>query len=180
MRVRDTGTWRPPPADKGFRGRGIELIGALAEDVAIGPAPGGGTEVVFRVVPPPAGEASADPSAAVPAAGDGEAALAVRPGPAGPVLELSGELDLAAVSRLRGDVLAAATQEGSTQDGAETVLDLRAVSYLASAGVGLLLETAAAVRRAGSRVRLDTVPGSAPDRVLRLSGLPGDLAGGGS
>ncbi|WP_051683788.1 SpoIIE family protein phosphatase [Blastococcus sp. URHD0036] len=180
VRVRDNGTWRPPPADKGFRGRGIELIRALAEDVGIGPAPGGGTEAVFRVVPPPAGEASTDPSADVPAADDGEAALAVRSGPAGPVLVLSGELDLAAVSRLRDDVLAAATRDGSPHDGAGTVLDLRAVSYLASAGVGLLLETAAAVRRAGSRLRLDTVPGSAPDRVLRMSGLPADLAGGGS
>ncbi|RBY88747.1 SpoIIE family protein phosphatase [Blastococcus sp. TF02A-26] len=171
VRVRDNGTWRPPPADKGFRGRGLELIGALASDVGIGPAPGGGTEVLFRIVPAPADAAVVDPPPAEPVPEDGEATLAVRPGP---VLELAGELDLAAVSRLRGDVLAAAAGAGGVLE-----LDLRRVGYLASAGVGLLLETAAAVRAAGGRVHVRTMPGSAAERVLRLSGLPDGLVGDG-
>ena len=171
VRVRDDGTWRPAPADKGFRGRGIELIGALSTDVSIGPAEGGGTEVRFRVVPEPPDRDDAAP-ASVPevARPDGEAALTVRPGPHGPLLELSGELDLLAVGRLRPELLAEVSRPA-----VEAVLDLRSVGYLASAGVGLLLEAASAARAAGGRVRVMVTPGSAPDRVLRLSGLPADL-----
>jgi anti-anti-sigma factor len=172
VRVRDDGTWRPVPADKGFRGRGIELIGGLATDVAIEPAPGRGTEVRFRIVPPAAGTEPVDGSSPpVPAeAGSGEAALEVRSGPGGLVLELSGELDMAGVARLRSGVL-----EAAARSAAHLVLDLRSVGYLASAGVGLLLETAAAARRAGGRARVRVAPGSPPERVLQLSGLPADL-----
>ena len=182
-RVRDNGTWRPAPADRGFRGRGIELIGALAEDVALGPADGGGTEVVFRIVPPPAGEGPVDPPPSPPAAEVGDATLVVRPGAAGPLLELSGELDIASVARLRPEVLAAATRwavPAGTGQEPETVLDLRAVGYLASAGVGLLLEVAAAVQEAGGRTDVRAAPGSAPERVLRLSGLTARLGRGSS
>ncbi|MGY1746255.1 SpoIIE family protein phosphatase [Blastococcus sp. SYSU D00695] len=183
VRVRDHGTWRPPPADKGFRGRGIELIGALADPVSIGPAAGGGTEVTFRVAPAPAERPRAGVEgvapAPAPAAGppDGGAALTVRAGAGGPELVLSGELDLAQVGRLRPQVLAAA--ETAAGPGHETVLDLRQVDYLASAGVGLLLEVAAAVSAAGGRPRVRAAAGSAPARVLELSGLPGGLLDGG-
>ncbi|MGY1770020.1 SpoIIE family protein phosphatase [Blastococcus sp. SYSU D00813] len=171
VRVRDNGTWRPAPADKGFRGRGIELIGALSTDVSIGPAEGGGTEVRFRVAPPaPGGDAATAPAAPDAAPAEDEAALTVRPGPHGPLLELSGELDLLAVGRLGPELLAAVSRPS-----VEAVLDLRPVSYLASAGVGLLLEVAAAARAAGGRARVRVTAGSAPERVLRLSGLPADL-----
>ena len=33
--VRDRGRWRPPPADPGFRGRGLVLIRAVAHEVEI-------------------------------------------------------------------------------------------------------------------------------------------------
>jgi PAS domain S-box-containing protein len=33
--VTDFGSWRPPPADRGHRGRGLELINALGRDVAV-------------------------------------------------------------------------------------------------------------------------------------------------
>ena len=47
--VEDRGTWRPVPADPGFRGRGLQLIHELAEDVSVQPSPAGGTTVRFRV-----------------------------------------------------------------------------------------------------------------------------------
>ena len=111
-----------------------------------------------------AAEVTAAPAPA--GADEGEAALEVRAGPNGPVLELSGELDLAAVSRLRADVLAALGSPGT-----EAVVDLRPVGYLASAGVGLLLEAAAAAREAGSRIRVRVAGGGAAERVLGLTGL---------
>jgi anti-sigma regulatory factor (Ser/Thr protein kinase) len=52
VHVRDHGRWRPPPADTGFRGRGLALIRKLAEDVEVEQhGPGGGTAVRFRLVP---------------------------------------------------------------------------------------------------------------------------------
>ena len=52
VEVRDTGLWRPPPADRGYRGRGLELIEALGTDVEVEHASGvAGTTVRFRVAP---------------------------------------------------------------------------------------------------------------------------------
>ncbi|MDP9430596.1 MAG: SpoIIE family protein phosphatase, partial [Actinomycetota bacterium] len=52
VEVRDTGVWRPPPADRGYRGRGLELISALATDVEVAHAPeAAGTTVRFRMAP---------------------------------------------------------------------------------------------------------------------------------
>ncbi|MGD9988777.1 ATP-binding protein [Pseudonocardia sp.] len=48
VRVRDHGRWRSPPADPGYRGRGLAMIRAVAHDVAIDPGPRG-TEVTFSV-----------------------------------------------------------------------------------------------------------------------------------
>jgi anti-anti-sigma factor len=50
-------------------------------------------------------------------------------------------------------------------------LDLREVSYLASAGLGLLLEVVQRAADAGGRVRLLVAADSAPARVLALTGL---------
>ncbi len=65
VEVRDAGSWRPVPTDPGHRGRGMQMIRALARDVDLRPSPTG-TTIRFRVVPP------ADPVGAVP------------PGPTGP------------------------------------------------------------------------------------------------
>jgi len=54
------------------------------------------------------------------------------------------------------------------------ILDTREVTYLTSAGVGLLLE---AVHAAPGRLRVSIDPGSAPAQVLALSGLDPHLTG---
>ncbi|GAY10782.1 serine phosphatase RsbU, regulator of sigma subunit [Pseudonocardia sp. N23] len=48
VRVCDHGHWRRPPADPGYRGRGLEMIRAVAHDVAISPG-SAGTEVTFHL-----------------------------------------------------------------------------------------------------------------------------------
>lgn len=48
VRVCDHGRWRRPPDDPGYRGRGIEMIRAVAHDVSIRPG-AGGTEVTFSL-----------------------------------------------------------------------------------------------------------------------------------
>lgn len=41
--VVDDGTWRPPPHDPGHRGRGIQVIGGLAQRSTVSPSEGGTT-----------------------------------------------------------------------------------------------------------------------------------------
>jgi anti-anti-sigma factor len=66
------------------------------------------------------------------------------------------------------DVLRARLAEGAPTD---VTVELRGVGYLASAGVGLLLELRADVERRGARLRIEADPGSVPARVLALSGV---------
>ncbi|SDD40245.1 PAS domain S-box-containing protein [Geodermatophilus telluris] len=169
--VRDEGVWRPVPADPGHRGRGLELISALASDVEVARTPdaqgadGAGTTVRFRFVP--AGPGAADPPVRrgpAPSAA-GPARLAVHRDGDGLRLEVTGEVDLAVAPALRAEGLRALEE---LPPGGRAVLDLRPVTYLASAGVHLVLElrSAAAARSGGLDVR--TRPGSAAERVLEL------------
>ncbi|HXV94057.1 MAG TPA: SpoIIE family protein phosphatase, partial [Pseudonocardia sp.] len=50
-RVRDVGVWRPRRADPGYRGRGLDLIQAVAQEAVVEPGPDG-TEVRFRISVP--------------------------------------------------------------------------------------------------------------------------------
>jgi PAS domain S-box-containing protein len=59
VQVRDHGSWRPPPDDIGYRGRGLRLIRAIAEQVHIDTD--SGTTVRFRLRPPGAGESATRP-----------------------------------------------------------------------------------------------------------------------
>ncbi|MGY1697088.1 STAS domain-containing protein [Geodermatophilus sp. SYSU D00814] len=72
---------------------------------------------------------------------------------------------------LRAQALGALEELEELPAGQRVVLDLRPVTYLASAGVGLVLELrdAATARRAALDVR--TRAGSAPARVLALGGV---------
>ncbi len=153
--VRDHGAWREAPADPGHRGRGLLLIRALAPDVVVEGGPGG-TSVTFTVAP---GRREAAPT-------EGRAEeTAQRPvqvrtdeGPDGLLVRLSGDLDLAGADEARRR-LARALPGGSW------TLDVTGVGYLASAGVGLLLE---AVERGAELVLPEDGPAA---RVLALSGL---------
>ncbi|MGZ4605089.1 MAG: SpoIIE family protein phosphatase [Blastococcus sp.] len=187
VQVQDAGTWRPPPEDRGHRGRGLELITALASDVEVTHAPGtgAGTTVGFRLLPRPG-----SPDDAVPRAGhdDGAPTIGVTALPVGASewgetalarvlahddgegvrLELAGELDLASVGAVHA---ALSARLDALPAGASAVLDLGPTSYLASAGVGMLLQVLARAAERGIAVRLRTVPGTPPARVLALAGL---------
>jgi anti-anti-sigma factor len=86
----------------------------------------------------------------------------------GLVLRVHGEVDLATAPGLRAEALRALEDLAA---GGRVVLDLDPVGYLASAGVGLVLElrAVAAARHAVLDVR--TRPGSAPARALSLGGV---------
>jgi anti-anti-sigma factor len=154
VRVRDQGSWRPAPADRGHRGRGLQVIHALAENVWIDAGPEG-TDVRFelpvRSQPRPPTRWSPPP--------DFPAGTAPR------VLRVRDDLDLAGAAAARPGLLAAAAGPQPV------VVDLHEVGYLSSSGVGLLTEAAAAAEEAGVSLTVRVAPGSAAERVLSLTGL---------
>jgi PAS domain S-box-containing protein len=173
VEVGDSGRWRPPPVDAGYRGRGLALIRDLAEDVAVEPGPDG-TVVRFRMpaVPVDAPPRAAPPRApAVPAQRSAplppQVATSVRrrTGPDGVRLEITGDLDLAGVADVRADLLAEVGRSGPV------TLLLAADCWISSAGVALLAELA---HRAQRPLQVLTADGSPARRMLSLSGL--DLA----
>jgi anti-anti-sigma factor len=172
VQVQDFGTWRPAPSDAGFRGRGIQLIRRLAEDVHIEATPGGGTTVRFRI---PVHDAAPDESGAhrhVPSPGAPVQPAALHAGDS--AVELAGELDLASVRELRAELFAALADLHG-----DVAVDLRRVTYLASAGLGLLLEAAQRTRSAGNELRVLLDPDGHPARVLELAGLDALLGAAG-
>ncbi|WP_100499749.1 SpoIIE family protein phosphatase [Geodermatophilus chilensis] len=175
VEVRDSGVWRPPPADRGHRGRGLELIDALGADVEVVHAPGvAGTTVRFRMAPAVPRSTAHPARTPTPPSGDGGASVVVHDEATGPRLEVHGEVDLATAARVRQQVLARLDQ---LAPGSAATLDLRPTGYLASAGVGLVLEAAARARRAGVELRVAIGPGTPPARILALAGVGDAVAG---
>jgi anti-anti-sigma factor len=126
-----------------------------------------GTEVRFRL-PARAATAAAPP----PTRPAGEVAAPGEPAvlhePAAGRLVLTGDVDLTARDAIGPRLLDAAAAAAGP-----LVVDLTGVRYLSSAGVALLAEAAG---RAGSGLSLVVAGGSAPARVLELTGLTGALA----
>ncbi|WNV87159.1 SpoIIE family protein phosphatase [Umezawaea sp. Da 62-37] len=163
--VRDRGRWRPEPADNGSRGRGLRLIKALSERSNFDHGDGTGTTVRFRL----AAEAVELPDVS-------------RPAPVGPpadadgevlAVEFTGDLDLAEVEEVRAGLLARI----ATAAHLRIQVDLTRLRYLSSSGVALLLDLAAAATRVDSTLTVTAARGSAPARILELSGLDGISTG---
>jgi anti-anti-sigma factor len=164
--VDDDGTWRPAPADPGFRGRGLALIRAIGQDVVVD-TQGKGTHVRFTIPPPPPDHPREGPGAALrhrPTIPRQPAELRAHREPSGALrLQLCGELDLSTIGTLRAALL-----EHLQTSAGPVILDTREVTYLSSAGVGLLLE---AVHAAPGQLQLPTDPGSATAQILAFTGL---------
>ncbi|WP_367128887.1 SpoIIE family protein phosphatase [Saccharothrix sp. HUAS TT1] len=160
--VRDHGRWRPEPEDKGHRGRGLQIIRSIAVRTAFERGDEGTTvefdlvdEAVHAPAPAPAEEAPqvADPASDSPVQ----------------VLRLSGDVDLKTVDELR----AVLTAGIDSTDPRPVEIDLGQVGYLSSSGIALLLEAAATANRARRALTVHAAEGTAPARVLSLSGLQG-------
>jgi anti-anti-sigma factor len=162
--VRDGGTWRPAPADPGFRGRGLQIVGALATtvDVDRGPA---GTTLRFRL--PPAAVLSV-PAPRLSGGDPKPATLTVTEAGDRRCLELTGDLDLAGVDTVRTALLA------ELATGRPTTLDLTGLGYVTSVGAGLLLEAA---QTAGDGMEVVLPAGGPARRLLDLAGLTSILRG---
>jgi anti-anti-sigma factor len=111
---------------------------------------------------------------AAPGLEDGGARVTAAAGPDGPVLAVQGEVDL---DSARDVGTAIRERLAALPPGTAVTLDLRPVTFLASAGVGLLLELHAHARSLGLRLRVRADPRSVPARVLGLTGVDSLLPG---
>jgi PAS domain S-box-containing protein len=168
--VTDHGRWRPPPADRGYRGRGLQVIRALGRDVTIEHAgPDAGTAVAFTVDPPPQDPtAAAAPAPAPPAAEPRPATLQVHREPDRLRLALHDGIDLATIDALREQLLHLVD---TTDPRTPLVLDLRATTHLPSAGIGLVLEVLDRARASGRALTLEHDSTGPAARALALAGL---------
>jgi anti-sigma regulatory factor (Ser/Thr protein kinase) len=167
VRVADSGRWRPPPDDPGFRGRGLALIGDIASELDVRRGPDG-TTVRFRApavpadTPPPSARRAASPAPPGPAPEPVGATVHRRSGPDGVRMLVDGDLDVAGTADVRAELLAELERSGTLT----LVLDRRC--WLSSAGVALLAELA---RRADRPIRVSSPDGSPARRMLALAGL---------
>jgi anti-anti-sigma factor len=172
--VTDTGSWRPPPADPGFRGRGLQIIAALAHEVDLSPGPDG-TTLRFVLTPRPGLPAvhrrrpTGEHGPAVPHPDEQPAGVELTEVQGVRCLALFGDLDLAGTTAVRELVLGRLTEPGPV------TVDLTRLGVVTSVGAGLLLEVA---ERVGSQRDLDVLlPATGPARrMLELTGLASALS----
>ncbi len=170
VEVCDFGQWRTERPNNYHRGRGLPIIREIGADVVVTPSPAG-TQVRFRLPTPTAG-----PPQGIPAPNDATqhsaapplvaAELQVHSQPdGGRRLELRGELDLDSAGTVRGPLLDQLRSPGPV------TLDLRAVDYLSSAGIALLIDAIQNAAKHNTSLQLQLAPRSLSARILALSGL---------
>jgi serine phosphatase RsbU (regulator of sigma subunit)/anti-sigma regulatory factor (Ser/Thr protein kinase)/anti-anti-sigma regulatory factor len=169
VRIDDDGMWRRP-AVVGGRGRGLRLIGSLADELAVDGQPTGTTVTFSRRLSRPVVTTSA---AAVTSARAVDTAQPFDTLAVGtpPLLRVRGPVDALSAQRFRAELTA------STCGGAGPLtVDLTAVSQLTSVGVAALVDVLRAGDAAGQEVVLVAPTGTAAAFVLDLVGLPRQAA----
>jgi len=78
VRVRDFGCWRPVPAVRGYRGRGLDLIRKIAAAMTVD-IHADGTEIRFQLLPRPENQRAAGTVVPLPATLTGGPPVGVRP-----------------------------------------------------------------------------------------------------
>ncbi|WP_162393590.1 SpoIIE family protein phosphatase [Goekera deserti] len=164
VRVSDAGDWRPAPDDPGHRGRGLQMISALARDVDVSTGPAG-TTVAFRLPPPVVPPARPARSSAT--AAERPATVAVTRQAGATHVAVAGDLDQAGVAAVGATLLAEADRGGPL------VVDVTGLGWLTSVGIGLLLQVA---RRAGGRATFRLPPSGPARRVVELTGVAAALS----
>ncbi|MGX7828904.1 SpoIIE family protein phosphatase [Actinokineospora sp. 24-640] len=165
-RVSDSGRWRPPLADPGHRGRGLQIIRAIARNATV-THDDDGTTVAFDLDFDPAEPAGA-PAFTLPPVPVGLVEVSAPDAPL-QVLRLCGDLAADTVATLRPALLAAI----GADDARPVDVDLTDVGYLSSSGIALLLAAATTATAAGRALTVLVTETGAPARVLALSGLHG-------
>lgn len=165
--VVDEGTWRPAPADPGRRGRGLMMMRGTMDTVEIEQGPGGTTLLLDRLlrrepVVSPAVVAAASGTPARPATMSVALTTADEPW-----IALGGPVDLSTADDLRRELWSA-----SRGGALPLVVELTAVTHLASAGIQVLYDFVEDMTADGRALRFVAPPGSPARQALALSDLP--------
>ena len=179
VRVSDEGRWQTPPSEATTGGRGLLLMSQVVDEAEVlhppqsANAPEGdrGTTVVLRhrahrdaVMASGRSLVHDDPSDAAPPELNLE--VSVEDGDGGPVVRLSGPVDLDTAERARVALL------GASRGGVRSVtVDLTEVGQLASAGVRALFEVREQVLANRKEMVIIAEPGSPAAVVLELVSL---------
>jgi serine phosphatase RsbU (regulator of sigma subunit)/anti-sigma regulatory factor (Ser/Thr protein kinase) len=166
--VSDSGSWRPAPSDPGHRGRGLQMISALATDVDLDAGPAG-TTIRFRLRPASSRAAPA-PDAPRPAGRaltpEQPATVEVSHSAGRTHVVITGDLDQAGVTAV------ADTLRTETAGTSPLVVDVRGLGWLTSIGIGLLL---AAAQHAAGRITFALPAGGPARHALDLTGVTAQL-----
>jgi anti-sigma regulatory factor (Ser/Thr protein kinase)/GAF domain-containing protein/anti-anti-sigma regulatory factor len=169
VQVTDDGQWRPPPAERGHRGRGLDLIREIGDDVRL-EHDAVGTRIRFTVParPAPPHTPADDPAtdAIAPVAPSGATRLRTVRTPDAERITVVGDLDQVGAASVGPALLAAARSDGTRLE-----IDLRATTFLSSAGIALLAAVTDAAGTARRRVQLTVLPAGVVGRALALGGV---------
>jgi anti-anti-sigma factor len=196
LEVEDQGRWRPERSEARGHGRGLRLMGLLADTVDVtSTAEGTTVRLGLSLVgpPEPPGEASSPAVPGSPAtterpadgSGGGHArvpastvrwtshgaGLSVAIVDGVPVVDVAGEVDMLSAGPLVEAVTAAAGR-----DRGAVIVSLASVAYLDSQGVGALLAVADRLARNRQRLAIAVPPAHPVRRVLEVAGLVCDSA----
>ncbi|MEA2351719.1 MAG: hypothetical protein QOJ14_133 [Thermoleophilaceae bacterium] len=176
LTVHDFGQWRAPRGE--HRGRGLELMRAMMDDVAVTNRDDGTIVEMSRhladaATEPPRPRPAAPPLPRVPLPAPsasaatvlGEAGLRVSRDDDVVIAALDGEIDIANARDVFGRVTAALDNRARG-----LVLDLSTTRYLDSSGLQGMLELSRRTRLRGQELRVVAPLESAPRRVLDLVG----------
>jgi serine phosphatase RsbU (regulator of sigma subunit)/anti-sigma regulatory factor (Ser/Thr protein kinase)/anti-anti-sigma regulatory factor len=159
MAVEDLGRWRPPTASPGGRGRGLHLARSMMDDVELLAGDEGTRVRASLALHRAATFGSLGPAARTRPDDTAYRSSATRSEL--PVLHVEGPVDMATADQLRVDIL-----DASRGGALPLLVDLDAVTVLASAGVLVLHDLARAFE-----LRLQASPGTPARTVLALTGL---------
>jgi anti-anti-sigma factor len=162
LTVSDTGVWKPPDEEPGFRGRGMLMMRESMDEMRLSTTSKGTVVEMSKIVCRPV---RAGVRRMVPQPGNALRIETVT-GPDALCLQVSGELDSGTVSQLRSALLEAAR---SGQMPITLVLD--DVTVFGSAGLRVLTEQGTRLRDAGRSLRIVASPTSPAGNVLAISGV---------
>jgi anti-anti-sigma factor len=163
LTVSDTGVWRTPDTEPGFRGRGLLMIRESMDEMRLSSTSKGTVVDMAKTVRRPL---RAGNGHAVPAREPSALDIDISAYPEFVCITVSGALDTATAPRLRSALLEAA--RGGRMP---ITLVLDGVTELGSAGLRVLTEQGKRLGDAGRQLRVVAMPSSPAGNVLAISGV---------
>jgi anti-anti-sigma factor len=163
MTVSDTGVWKPPDDEPGFRGRGLLMMRESMDEMRLSTTSKGTVVEMAKIVRRPV---RATLGRVVPLRDTGTLTIETSAGPDSLCITVEGSLDTETAPRLRSAVLEAA--RGGRMP---ITLKLDGVTVLGSAGLRVLTEQGCRLADAGRPLQVIASPTSPAGNVLAVSGV---------